>query len=222
MTPNQVTLIRIFVAVLAVALFSFRPHLFAVDLAALLLTVLAIALDGVDGYVARTRGLATAFGAKFDILGDRVVENLFFTCFAASGLISLWVPVLFFARGALTDFLRGFARRAADECEQNGMLKTGWGRSLVASQTSRASYAVLKCACFCNLGLLLSIRHLPAAQFAQWFAAEPTWLLATAQAITLATVIFCILRALPILWQGRRYFTGRPRGPKTVAVVASR
>jgi hypothetical protein len=72
------------------------------------------------------------------------------------------------------------------------------------------------------LGLLLSIRHLPAAQFAQWFAAEPTWLLATAQAITLATVIFCILRALPILWQGRRYFTGRPRGPKTVAVVASR
>ena len=76
------------------------------------LTIAAIALDGVDGYLARTRGMATPLGAQLDILGDRVVENLFFTFFAVAGLISLWLPVLFFVRGTLTDFLRGLAARA--------------------------------------------------------------------------------------------------------------
>ena len=111
MTPNQVTVARIFTAFLAVALFRLGAHVLALDLTAVVLTVAAIALDGVDGYLARTRGLATALGAKFDVLGDRVVENVFFTCFAASGLISLWVPVLFFVRGAVTDFLSGLATR---------------------------------------------------------------------------------------------------------------
>lgn len=97
MTPNQVTLARIVIAFVAVALFSLGGDAVAIDLTAIILTITALALDGVDGYLARTRGLATVFGAKFDILGDRVVENLFLTCFAASGLISLWVPVLFFA-----------------------------------------------------------------------------------------------------------------------------
>ena len=83
------------------------------DVAAILLTIAAIALDGLDGYIARKRNLATPLGAQLDILGDRVVENLFFTFFAAAGLISFWIPVLFFVRGTLTDFLRslGSAKR---------------------------------------------------------------------------------------------------------------
>jgi len=223
-TPNQVTLARILVAFAAVALFSLGTHVLALDLTAVFLTVAAIALDGVDGYIARTCGLATPFGAKFDILGDRVVENLFFTCFAASGLISLWVPVIFFARGALTDFLRGLVRRSArSNLDQNWMLKTWWGRSLVASRTSRASYATLKCICFCCLGCLLPIRHMPAARSAEWLReAGTTWLLTAGQAITFATVIFCIVRAIPVVWEGRRYFAPRSKAPKAVPVVASR
>ena len=219
MTPNQVTLTRIFTAFLAVGLFSVGAHVLAVDLTAVVLTIAAIGLDGVDGYLARTRGLATTFGAKFDILGDRVVENLFFTCFAASGLISLWVPVLFFARGALTDFLSARAGFG-----QNAIGKTGWGRSLVSSRTSRASYAALKCMCFCYLGFLLSVRDMAAGTaWSRWFKATgAAWPLVTAQAITLFTVVFCIVRAIPVLWEGRRILLAHDRVPKAAAVGLSR
>ena len=84
MTPNQVTAARVVAAFAAVALFTFGHDALLADVTAILLTIAAIALDGVDGYIARKRNLATPLGAQLDILGDRVVENLFFTFFAAS------------------------------------------------------------------------------------------------------------------------------------------
>jgi CDP-diacylglycerol--glycerol-3-phosphate 3-phosphatidyltransferase len=203
MTPNQVTVVRVGAAFAAVALFTFFGSALAADFAAVLLTIAAIALDGVDGYLARTRGLATPLGAQLDILGDRIVENLFFMFFAVSGLISFWVPVLFFVRGTLTDFLRSLAARSGRVgFGSNSMLETWWGRALVASRASRAGYAILKCVCFCWLGLLLPVRQLPAS----WFAASSlVWFSGAAQALVCATVAVCIIRALPVLWDGRRY-----------------
>jgi len=232
MTPNQVTLARVAAAFAAVALFTAGEDVLAADLAAVVLTVAAIALDGVDGYLARTRGLATPLGAQLDILGDRVVENLFFTCFAVAGLISLWVPVVFFVRGALTDFLRGLAARAGRTgFAANSMLETWWGKSLVASRASRGAYAALKCVCFCYLGLMLPLRH-PAgvvsdATFGLWFAAllrEPVayWLLSAGQILTGATVAFCVLRAIPVIWEGRRYLAAEKAAPKPLAAAATR
>jgi phosphatidylglycerophosphate synthase len=220
MTPNQVTAARVVAAFAAVALFTFSERTLAADAVAILLTIAAIALDGVDGYLARSRNMATPLGAQFDILGDRVVENLFFTFFAVSGLISLWVPVLFFVRGTLTDFLRSFAARAG--CSgfgRNSMLETWWGRGLVASRASRAAYAVLKCVCFCYLGLLLSLAHVPV----DWF--EPAarhWFAGTGQALVAATVIFCIVRAIPVIWEGRRYLATSEKSPSRVAVQVTR
>lgn len=195
MTPNRVTAARVAAAFTAVALFHFGADQFAADLAAVILTVAAIALDGLDGYLARSRGLATPLGAQIDILGDRVVENLFFTFFAVSGLITLWVPVLFFARGAVTDFLRGLAARSG----RTSMLDTWWGRTLVASRASRGAYTILKCVCFCCLGILLVLRHLPLAGF-------NTWLLGAGQGLTGITAAFCLVRGIPVIWDGRRYF----------------
>jgi len=215
MTPNQVTLARVGAAFAAVALFTAGQDVLAADLGAVVLTIAAIALDGVDGYIARTRGLATPLGAQLDILGDRVVENLFFTCFAVSGLISMWVPVAFFVRGALTDFLRGLAARAGRTgFARNSMLETRWGKRLVASRASRAAYASLKCVCFCYLGLLLPLRH-PAgvvseAAFGSWFAAwlstpVASSLLEAGRVLTGVTLFFCLVRAFPVIWEGRRY-----------------
>jgi phosphatidylglycerophosphate synthase len=220
MTPNQVTAARIIAAFAAVTLFTLTQRTLAADAVAVLLTVAAIALDGVDGYLARTRNMATPLGAQFDILGDRVVENLFFTFFAVSGLISLWVPVLFFVRGTLTDFLRSLAARTGRTgFGLNSMLESWWGRSLVASRASRAAYAVLKCVCFCYLGLLLSLAHMPAA----WFDAMARhWLAGGGQALVAATVIFCIVRAIPVIWEGRRYLTAGEKASSTVAVQVTR
>ncbi len=91
--------------------------------AALALIVAAIVLDGLDGYFARRKNLATALGAQFDIFGDRIVENLLFTFFATGGLVTVWVPVFFFVRGTITDFFRGVAARSG---------RSGFGRNVNA------------------------------------------------------------------------------------------
>jgi CDP-diacylglycerol--glycerol-3-phosphate 3-phosphatidyltransferase len=206
MTPNQITLARVAAAFAAVAVFYFCGRLLTADFVAIGLTVTAIALDGVDGHVARRRGLSTPLGAQLDILGDRIVENLFFTFFAVGGLVSLWVPVVFFARGAVTDFFRALAARSGRTVfGKDSMLESSWGRALVGSRASRAAYATLKCACFCYLGILLPLQHLPES----WpGSASRDWLIAAGHLLAAAAVIFCILRAIPVLWDGRRYLTG--------------
>jgi CDP-diacylglycerol--glycerol-3-phosphate 3-phosphatidyltransferase len=219
MTPNQVTAARVAAAFAAVALFAFGRNALAADLAAVVLTIAAVALDGVDGYIARKRNLATPLGAQFDILGDRVVENLFFTFFAATGLISFWIPVLFFVRGTLTDFLRGLAAWSGRSgFGRNSMIETKWGRALVASRASRAAYAALKCACFCYLGMLLPLPQLP---FAWLDVNSRQWLLGIGQGLVVATAIFCVVRAIPVIWDGRRYFEVAASGaaPATVKVM---
>ena len=213
MTPNQITLLRVLMGFAAVALFARN---FWCDLAALVLTIAAITLDALDGYLARRRKLATPFGAQLDILGDRVVENLFFTFFAVTGLVSLWVPVLFFVRGTSTDFLRSLAARAERSgFGANSMLQTWWGRALVASRASRAAYGAMKCLCFCYLGVELTLVRLPAAALSP---AQVAWVRAAAEALVLATVAFCLIRAVPVLWEGRRYFFAASPAPvKTIA-----
>src|SRR5246500_756922 len=162
-TPNKVTALRVLVGFTAVALFG---HDTWANLAAVVLTVASIALDALDGHLARSKQMATSLGAQIDILGDRMIENMFFTYFAVVGMVSLWLPVLFFARGAATDFLRGLALKAGHSgWGANGMLQTWWGRALVASRWSRGLYAVMKCVCFCYLGLELALTRGPVALF---------------------------------------------------------
>jgi CDP-diacylglycerol---glycerol-3-phosphate 3-phosphatidyltransferase len=203
MTPNQVTATRVAAAFAAVGLFTFFSRALAADIAAVALTIAAIALDGVDGYLARTRGMATPLGAQLDILGDRVVENLFFTFFAVAGLISLWLPILFFVRGTVVDFLRGLAARAGRSGFGNpAMQETWWGRALVASRGSRAAYAILKCVCFCYLGLLVPVERWHAG----WLdASARSALVLVGQILAGAAGVFCIVRAVPVVWEGRRY-----------------
>lgn len=203
MTPNRVTAARVAAAFAAVGLFTFFGNALAADIAAVALTIAAIALDGVDGYLARRRGMATPLGAQLDILGDRVVENLFFTFFAVAGLVSLWLPILFFVRGTVIDFLRGLAARAGRSGFGNSsMQETWWGRALVTSRGSRAAYAILKCVCFCYLGLLVPVGR----WHASWLdAGVRNSLLLTGQILAGAAGVSCIARAVPVVWEGRRY-----------------
>ncbi len=151
------------------AVFSYgsaRGNTVAIAISALAFTIVAFALDGLDGYLARRLNLATPLGAQLDVLGDRVIENIFFTYFAVCGEISLWIPVIFFVRGAITDFLRGLAATRASVTGEGEalfrkawMLNGRWSRRLVASRASRVVYASLKCLCFCALGVEWMFRH---------------------------------------------------------------
>jgi len=201
----------------AVALFGLAPAGFAgrygwVNLVALGLIVAAITLDAVDGWLARHYRLATPLGAQLDILGDRVIENLFFTFFAVCGLVSLWVPVTFFVRGTLADFLRGLAARAGKTgFGKNSMLETWWGRALVASRVSRGAYAALKCICFCYLGAEWALLHGAADSFGVAGATGYAALHFAQKIFVGATLAFCVVRALPVFWEGRRYIVAMER-----------
>jgi CDP-diacylglycerol---glycerol-3-phosphate 3-phosphatidyltransferase len=212
-TPNKVTVLRMLVAGAAIGLYSAGSHgsrAMAVGICALALTICAIGLDGVDGYLARRLRMASALGAQLDILGDRVIENLFFIYFAASGQISVSVPVIFFVRGVLTDFLRGMASTrgpvdggaSAREFQRNWMLVEKWSARIVASRISRGAYAALKCACFCALGVEWIARHTQIPAVAKWNSAIHF----AVSGIVFATVAFCVLRALPVFWEGLRDF----------------
>jgi CDP-diacylglycerol--glycerol-3-phosphate 3-phosphatidyltransferase len=159
-------------------------------------------------------------GAQIDILGDRMIENVYFTYFAVVGMVSLWLPVFFFARGATTDFLRGLALRAGHSGSgANAMLHTWWGRALVASRWSRGLYAAMKCLCFCYLGLELALTRGPVALIGE-VTADAQLLISTAgQVLTWATAGFCFVRGLPVLVEGWKYIADGvvARGGKRIA-----
>jgi CDP-diacylglycerol--glycerol-3-phosphate 3-phosphatidyltransferase len=205
-TPNKVTFLRVVVGFAAVSLFGRSAW---ANLAAVALTVSAIALDALDGHLARCKNLATPVGAQIDILGDRMIENVYFTYFAVVGMVSLWLPVFFFARGAATDFLRGLAMRAGHSgWGANAMVRTWWGRALVGSRWSRGAYAAMKCLCFCYLGLELALTRGPVAWFGELATDSHEMIRAGAHVLTWATAVFCLVRALPVLLEGWHHITG--------------
>jgi CDP-diacylglycerol--glycerol-3-phosphate 3-phosphatidyltransferase len=216
-TPNKVTALRVAVGFAAVSLFGRGPW---ANLTAIVLTVTTIALDALDGHIARRKNLATPVGAQLDILGDRMIENVYFTYFAVVGMVSLWLPVFFFARGAATDFLRSLAMRAGHSgWGANAMLQTWWGRALVASRWSRGLYAAMKCLCFCYLGLELALTRGPVALLGGMTADLHGLVRVGAHVLTWMTAAFCLLRGLPVLAEGWRFVSsvGQARRVKRVA-----
>jgi CDP-diacylglycerol--glycerol-3-phosphate 3-phosphatidyltransferase len=210
-TPNKITVLRVAVGFAAVSLFGrgTRANLFAVTL-----TAAAIALDALDGHLARKKQMATPLGAQLDVLGDRMIENVYFTYFAVMGMVSLWVPVLFFARGAATDFLRGLALKSGHSgWGANGMLQTWWGRALVASRWSRGLYAAMKCLCFCYLGMELALMRGPVALIGTLGANTHMTIRALAHTLTWTTAAFCLLRGLPVLIEGWKYLVRAAAAP---------
>ena len=216
-TPNKVTALRVAVGFAAVSLFGRGPW---ANLAAVGLTVASIALDALDGHIARTRRLATPVGGQIDILGDRMIENVYFTYFAVVGMVSWWLPVFFFARGAATDFLRGLGMRAGHSgWGANAMLQTWWGKGLVASRWSRGLYAAMKCLCFCYLGLELALTRGPVALIGELSADAQIVVSTLGLMLTWATASFCLVRGLPVLAEGWKYFAEGvvARGGKRIA-----
>src|SRR5712671_222160 len=218
-TPNKVTFLRVLVGFVAVCLFGRGPW---ANLTAVGLTVVSIALDALDGHLARKKRMATPVGAQLDILGDRMIENVYFTYFAVVGMVSLWLPVLFFVRGAATDFLRGLAMKAGHSgWGANAMLRTWWGQALVASRWSRGLYAAMKCLCFCYLGVELALTRGPVALVGELAADASAMIRGGAQVLTWMTAAFCLLRGLPVLVEGWKYMAGNV-GPARGANSAAR
>jgi hypothetical protein len=158
-----------------------------------------------------------------------MIENVYFTYFAVVGMVSLWLPVLFFARGAATDFLRGLAMKAGQTSVRTAwgggvLLETWWCKALVASRWSRGLYAGMKCLCFCYLGLELALTRGPVALLGPLTVEVHASIRTGAHLLTWMTAGFCLLRGLPVFLEGWKYFAGnvgRGRVAKRVAQGAA-
>lgn len=178
------------------------------DLLMVPLLAWAIFMDALDGWAARKFNEANEAGALFDIAGDRIVELALWTFFAIrtdpSGqpLVPLWVPLVMITRAVVTDLIRSVAfAQGRTPFGPNSMQQAGWARQLTASRWSRGAYGGLKAICFCALGILLA-----------WQVAAPgyaglTWIRLVVESLVIATVVFSIVRAVPVLWDGRRFVT---------------
>jgi CDP-diacylglycerol---glycerol-3-phosphate 3-phosphatidyltransferase len=211
MSPNLITLVRVFMAFGSIALFRAGSY---ANVLALLMLVVTLALDAIDGYVARRSGRTSDAGAAFDIAADRIVESVYWIYFASAGLISFWIPVIVVARGGFTDFLRALAfMQGQTAFGEKTMMKTWWGKLLVGSRASRAAYGLIKCAAFFTLGLWLTLDS--AKDWQMMLAAGlMSFLRFGAMALAISTVLFCVVRGVPVIIEGIRFFREDPVLPK--------
>ena len=89
MSANIITLTRVILAIVTLAMYQMGFYMRA---AALVLMIIVFYMDSLDGYVARKLGIASDFGALFDITGDRIVEHVYWIYFTALGMVSCCRP----------------------------------------------------------------------------------------------------------------------------------
>ncbi len=188
---NIITLSRIFLAFIAMGLL-FLGNQYA--LVSLILTIFVMWFDGLDGYVARKFNESSKLGAVLDIMGDRIVENLYWIVFASLGWISVLVPIIVLTRGIITDSLRSLAlEKGFTPFGEKTMMQGKIAKFIVASNFSRFTYAVCKAAAF----VLLIAGHLS-------FNSNHTVYI-IGLICTYIAVIFCVLRGLPVIFESKRF-----------------
>ena len=207
---NLLTIFRMILAVIAIEfLFTGSPGL---SIAAAFLTLFVIILDGLDGYVARMNNESSKFGSVFDILGDRVVENLYWIAFACIGTVGVWVPMVVVTRGILTDGFRSIAlSHGYTAFGSSTMMKNKFAHFLTASRFSRAVYGIAKTLVF----LMLIVAYIPNFEYYDGLSVKvfniygtiQPYLVTTADVLVYITVAMCIIRGIPVLIESKRFLS---------------
>lgn len=195
-TANIVSLSRIFIAFVAIGLLFITTTCAYVW--ALVLTIIAFAMDGVDGYIARKYNQSSELGSVLDIMGDRIVEASFWIVFAVMGLLPVWFPIVCVTRAFTTDSIRSVAlSKGMTAFGDKSMQSTAWGKFICSSKFMRISYAVAKVAAF----VLLIFAKIPALPVE---IADTT--MTVAVVISYIAIIFCVVRAIPVVAESGKLF----------------
>lgn len=208
MLPTIITLARVALVFVTVPLFG---HSFEAAVVAVGLTIVIIWMDALDGWVARRTGQTSDLGALLDITGDRIVENVFWIYFAVAGAVSFWVPLIVTTRGFLTDTVRalGFEQGKTPFGDKT-MMRSTWSRFLVSGRFMRGLYGGLKVASFCALGAVLAVRR--GLEEGRLQAGAP-WMRPLeigTEVLVAVTIVVCVVRGIPVLWDGRDLLLHRP------------
>ena len=205
---NLLTILRMILAFIAI-IFIVSGHP-ALCVASIFITLFVIVLDGLDGIVARALNEQSKFGSVFDILGDRVVENIYWIVFAYVGWVALLVPLVVVTRGIITDGLRSIAlAQGFTAFGDSTMMKNPIFHFLTASRFSRAIYGVAKTLVF----LMLIIAYLPNfdyftgvdVNFFTKFMFSQKTLITIADVLVYITVGMCVIRGIPVILESKHY-----------------
>ena len=189
---NLVTLSRLLLLLVVVWLF-YQP-LSPWSFASFFLIVFIFITDGLDGYIARKRNETSLFGALFDIAGDRIVELTLWIVAADVDLVPIWVPLVFIIRGVTVDTIRS-SNAVAEGVAPFALMRSAFGKFIVAGKFVRILYAVVKAAAFAGLAL----QHpFPAVLPELWD--DVGWLLTgLTYFFVYFAVVLCIARGLPVI-----------------------
>ena len=200
---NFITLSRIVLALIALGLLYLKTT--NAYIAAFIITAVVIWFDGLDGFLARLLKEDSRIGALLDILGDRIVECSYWVVFACLGWVWVIVPLIVIVRGFITDGIRSLAfEKGYTAFGKTTMMESPLGRFLVASNYSRASYAVAK-ACAFVLMIVAYVLDIP-----QNLMPYQNIILKIALVCVWISVIFCVFRGLPVVIEGMRFFMEKP------------
>jgi CDP-diacylglycerol--glycerol-3-phosphate 3-phosphatidyltransferase len=102
--PNLLTVVRILlVPVIVVALLEGTPN---ADMLAAIVFAVAAFTDGLDGYIARSRGSVTTFGKLMDPLADKLLIIAPLVSLVSLDRIAAWVAMVIIAREFAVTALR--------------------------------------------------------------------------------------------------------------------
>ena len=192
---NFISIFRIFVMFIAVYLIYTAVGNATAYIWALLLTILAFSLDGVDGYIARKFHEESKFGALLDIMGDRIVENTYWVLFAVMGWISIMFPLIALTRGFITDTIRSAAMEKG--FTPFGMQVNPICKFITGSKLMRISYAVAKVMAF----ILIIAAKIPACPYQDIVWTTGYW-------AAVFAIVFCVVRAIPVMLEAKRVIEG--------------
>ena len=195
-TANIVSVTRVFVAFAAIGLLY--AETMPAYIASVVLTIIAFAMDGVDGYIARKYNQSSEWGSVLDIMGDRIVEASYWIAFAVMGWLNILFPIVCIARAFTTDGIRSVAlSKGMTAFGEKSMQSTAWGKFICASKFMRISYAVAKVAAFVLIitAYILDL-NLEVANIIRIVAEILAWI----------AIIFCVVRAIPVVAESGKLF----------------
>ena len=122
--PNRLTLFRIVLIPVIILIYLFPYSAFGVtpisfyvqhvsisviDIAALLIYILAAITDAIDGHIARSRNMITTFGKFADPIADKLLTTTMFLLFISRGIIPVIPVIIMIARDTVVDGCRMMA-----------------------------------------------------------------------------------------------------------------
>ena len=188
---NLVTLSRLLLLFVVAFLFYSRGPW---EFANFVLVILIFVTDGIDGYIARKRNETSLFGALFDIAGDRIVELTLWIVAADLDWVPVWVPLVFIIRGVIVDTIRS-SNAAVQGTSPFALMRSPFGKFIVAGKFMRIFYAVVKASAFAGLTLQQPFpAYLPRLwDYVGWLLSGLTYF------FVYLSVLLCIARGLPVI-----------------------